>query len=289
MPILVVSWPCRHSKPCKNWSSSRLAKQNICMKSQLYLWSRWVLYLGRSFDSEIHTHHAVQLTVGLDGPLCINKSTAQDQRFPAVVISSETPHSLRSEGQWVASIYLEPESDDYERLVDYYPGELGSGYKVAKVAPDHTGQLLELLRGGLNANKAHQLLKTMIEPSSVIDGQPLDARIIRVLKYLDKERGLNVPVVELARHVNLSPDRLTHLFRQEIGIPIRRFVLWQKLRLAASAACDGKSLTDAAQYGGFTDSAHFTHSFQKLFGITPSFLFGSQNQLAFYVEQDASN
>ena len=259
------------------------------MKSQLYLWSRWVLYLGRSFDSEIHTHHAVQLTIGLDGPLCINKSTALSQRLPAVVISSETPHSLRSEGQWVASIYLEPESDDYEELIDYYPGEQGSGYRVAKVAPEHTAQLLGLLRTGLNAIRAQQLLKAMIAPSTVSERQPLDARIIEVLKYLKKERGLNVPVVELARRVNLSPDRLTHLFRQEIGVPIRRFVLWQKLRMATSAACDGKSLTDAAQSGGFADSAHFTHSFQKLFGVNPSFLFGSQNQLAVYVERDASD
>mgnify|MGYP003675903315 CR=1 FL=1 len=259
------------------------------MKSQLYLWPRWVLYLGRSFDSEIHTHHAVQLTVGLDGPLCINKSTSQNQRLPAVVISSETPHSLRSEGEWVASIYLEPESDDFERLVDYYPGELGSGYKVAKVAPELTGQLLGLLKTGLNANRAHQLVKTVIEPSTVVEEQSLDSRIIRVLKYLNSEPGRNIPVVELALHINLSPDRLTHLFRQEIGIPIRRFVLWQKLRLAASAACEGKSLTDAAQCGGFADSAHFTHSFQKLFGINPSFLFGARDQLAVYVEGDASN
>ena len=259
------------------------------MKSQLYLWPRRVLYLGRSFDSEIHTHHAVQLTVGLDGPLCINKSNSHNQRLPAVVISSETPHSLRSEGEWVASIYLEPESEDYERLVDYYPGELGSGYKAAKIAPDLTEQLLGLLKTGLNANRAYQLVESVIEPSTVVDEQSLDSRVIRVLTYLTKESGRNIPVVELAQYVNLSPDRLAHLFRQEIGIPIRRFILWQKLRLAASVACEGKSLTDAAQYGGFTDSAHFTHSFQKLFGVNPSFLFGAKAQLAVYVEGDTSN
>ncbi len=259
------------------------------MKSQLYLWPRQALYLGRSFDSEVHTHHAVQLAIGLDGPLCINKSTSHSQRFPAVVISSGTPHSLRSEGKWVASIYLEPESNDYERLVDYYPGESRTGYKMVKVAPDLAGQLLELLKTGLNANMAHQLLKTVIKLSSDTDGQSLDPRIIRVLKYLNREPGLNIPLVELAQHVNLSPGRLTHLFRQEIGIPIRRFVLWKKLRLAASAACDDKSLTDAAQIGGFSDSAHFTHSFKKLFGINPSFLFAVKNQLGVHVEGNASS
>lgn len=101
----------------------------------------------------------------------------------------------------------------------------------------------------------------MVAPSMVVDRQSLDCRIVRILKYLNKEPGLKIPVVELAQQVNLSPERLTHFFRQEIGIPILRFVLWQKLRLAASAVCDSKLLTDAAQCGGFADSAYFTHSF----------------------------
>jgi AraC-like DNA-binding protein len=246
------------------------------------------MYLGRSFDSGSHTHHAVQLTIGLDGPLRINRGIAEEHQFPAVVIDSDIPHKLKAEGQWVASIYLEPESDDFERLVRYYSSESGPGYQLANIAPDLKEQLLELLTAGLNADRAYQLLNKLIEPSAAEQGE-LDARVIRVLRYLNKNPGLNVPIGELAQHVNLSPDRLAHLFRDEIGIPIRRYILWQKLRLAASAACDGQQLTDAAQHGGFSDSAHFTHSFQKLFGINPSFLFGSQNQLAVYIESDLAH
>ena len=91
------------------------------MKSQLYLWSRQVLYVGRSFDSQEHTHHAVQLTIALDGPLRLNKGGDQERLLSAVIIDSETRHSLLIEGQWVASLYLEPESEDYERLVNFFP------------------------------------------------------------------------------------------------------------------------------------------------------------------------
>lgn len=254
------------------------------MKSQLYLWSRWVLYVGRSFDTHEHTHHAVQLTLGLDGPLQMNKDTDDQLRLPAVVISSETPHSLQAEGHWVASIYLEPEAEDYERLVDYYPGDPSGGFRALSVKEEYKAQFLGLLESGVNPTLAQQLVRKLIEPTAIAESQPLDPRIIKVLRYLNRDPGLNIPVAELAKHVSLSPDRLAHLFRQEIGTPIRRFVLWQKLRLAAKSACQGKPLIYAAQEGGFTDSAHFTHSFQKLFGINPSFLFSPQNQLIMYVE-----
>lgn len=254
------------------------------MKSQLYLWSRQVLYLGRSFDSTMHTHHAVQLTIGLDGPLRINKGFDDDQQLPAVVISSEVSHSLEAQGQWVASIYLEPESDDYEHLINYYRGDAESRFKLPSIELGVPEQFLELLQTGVDPDLAQRLLRKIITPQAMIDSQPVDHRVIRVLKYLNNEPGLNVPVAKLAEYVSLSPDRLSHLFKQEIGIPIRRFILWQKLRVATGVACQGKPLTYAAQEGGFTDSAHFTHSFQKLFGINPSFLFGQQHQLAVYIE-----
>lgn len=256
------------------------------MISQLYLWSRRALYLGRSVDTAIHTHHAVQLSIGLDGPLRIDKGSGVDQLLPAVVVNREISHSLQAQGEWLASIYLEPESDDYERMVNYYWGEPGSGIKVPDVQSSIQKQFIELLRTGINPDIAQSLLRKVIEPTAVTDDHPLDPRIINVLKHLQDGPGLNVPVAELAHYVSLSPVRLTHLFKQEIGIPIRRFVLWQKLRMAAGAACQGESLTNAAQEGGFTDSAHFTHSFQKLLGINPSFLFSPRNQLSVYVEKD---
>ena len=253
------------------------------MISQLYMWSRWALYLGRSFDATIHTHHAVQLAVGLDGPLCLNKGSANEQQLPVVIISSETPHSLQAQGDWVASIYFEPESEDCERMIDYFQGNPEHYFRVANAPAGIQEQFLNLLRTGVNPDIAQSLLRKMIEPSGRIDGQRLDTRIIKVLRYLQEGPGLTVSAAVLAHYVSLSPDRLTHLFRQEVGIPIRRFILWQKLRRATLVACQGKSLTVAAHAGGFTDSAHFTHSFQKLFGINPSFLFSPQHPLNVYV------
>jgi AraC-like DNA-binding protein len=72
--------------------------------------------------------------------------------------------------------------------------------------------------------------------------------------------------------VGLSASRLTHLFTSQVGIPLRRYVLWSRLRIAISRVQAGDDLTDAAHGAGFADSAHLTRTTRDMFGLPPSVL-----------------
>ena len=82
-----------------------------------------------------------------------------------------------------------------------------------------------------------------------------------------------ITLAALAKVVGRSPSRLAHRFSETLGLPLRRYVLWCRLRAAAEAAMRGASLTDAAHAAGFADSAHLSRTFRTTFGIAPSFLF----------------
>ncbi|HEV2688868.1 MAG TPA: AraC family transcriptional regulator [Bryobacteraceae bacterium] len=82
-----------------------------------------------------------------------------------------------------------------------------------------------------------------------------------------------ITLATLAEAVHLSPSRLAHRFREATGVPLRRFVLWCRLRAAADAAMRGSSLTEAAHLAGFADSAHLSRTFRGMFGVAPSLLF----------------
>lgn len=60
----------------------------------------------------------------------------------------------------------------------------------------------------------------------------------------------------LAAAVGLSPSRVTHLLRDQVGIPLRTYRRWVRFLIAAEAL-RGASLTDAAHRAGFADVAPF--------------------------------
>jgi AraC-like DNA-binding protein len=72
---------------------------------------------------------------------------------------------------------------------------------------------------------------------------------------------------EVAAAVGVSVSRLTHLFTEQVGIPLRRYVLWLRLRMAITEVLAGADLTDAAHSAGFADSAHLTRTCRDMFGL----------------------
>ena len=65
-------------------------------------------------------------------------------------------------------------------------------------------------------------------------------------------------------------ERLQHLFRDQVGVPIRRYLLWHRYLTALSLLADGASVTRAAHAAGFADSAHLTRTAVRMNGFTPT-------------------
>jgi AraC-like DNA-binding protein len=87
---------------------------------------------------------------------------------------------------------------------------------------------------------------------------------------LQEAEGSHTSAAQAASAAGLSASRFQHLFTAEVGVPFRRYRLWQRLRAAIRAAAAGASLTDAAHAAGFADQAHFTRAFRRTFGAPPS-------------------
>jgi AraC-like DNA-binding protein len=83
----------------------------------------------------------------------------------------------------------------------------------------------------------------------------------------------------LAAQVGLSEPRLLQLFKETLGVPIRRYRQWHRLFVTAVGVTHGLSLTAAALEAGFTDSAHFSHTFRSILGTTPSAMFSPRGNI----------
>ncbi len=98
----------------------------------------------------------------------------------------------------------------------------------------------------------------------------MDQRVRQALDYLQSQPIKCITASELSSEVHLSESRLAHLFKQQVGIPVRRYLMWLRLMDAIEWAFAGHSLTDASAHAGFSDSAHFSRTFQAMFGLQPS-------------------
>lgn len=95
-----------------------------------------------------------------------------------------------------------------------------------------------------------------------------DPRIERALAAVEASLSDKVAARAVADTANLSLSQLQRLLVRQVGLPVRRLVLWRRLRMAMASILAGDPVTSAAHNAGFADSAHFSRSLKKLFGVT---------------------
>ena len=59
-------------------------------------------------------------------------------------------------------------------------------------------------------------------------------------------------------------------FTDQVGIPLRKYLLWRRLFDAVALLIQGENITGAAYNSGFSDSAHLSRTFKDNFGINLS-------------------
>ena len=106
------------------------------------------------------------------------------------------------------------------------------------------------------------------EPRGALTGIQLG----RVVDYLHANLAEDVGLEALAGQAYVSPFHFARLFRAATGLSPHQFVLRLRVdhaqRLMRSRR--GRTLTEVAVAAGFFDQAHFTKTFKRLVGVTPS-------------------
>jgi AraC-like DNA-binding protein len=78
-------------------------------------------------------------------------------------------------------------------------------------------------------------------------------------------------VRETVRETGYSHRRFVAVFQRAVGLTPKRYCRVLRFRrvLERFAACPATPLTDLAQFGDYSDQAHFSREFREFAGITP--------------------
>jgi len=226
---------------------------------------------GSGLSTKIHSNHALKIIISTE-----LFSVLQGHKIikaKGVIIKSNAFHEIKSDSLLSISIFIDPETDIGKQI-----SSLFNKATVLKLKNETSNELLNFLSNSLEnhfteAEIKNVFAKTLVDHDiSHIHSLVIDQRIEQVLNHIKCSSNYDVKFVDLLNLSSLSESRLIHLFKKEIGITIRKYILWCRINLALKAIATNKTLKMSAEQAGFTDAAHFNRTFVSMFGINPSIL-----------------
>jgi AraC family transcriptional regulator len=219
-----------------------------------------------------HAHHAVQVTLALEGDFEF-ESGAHSVGGAVVAVAPDALHAFNARGLF-AHVYIEPEC----RAGRAAASALFAGDEpLAQVTGIPLGDLAAELsaafkRRGRDDRELTDLGRRVIERLAGGNAKEPDARVREILAWVQSRLDYPVSLADAADLAGLSKARVRHLFVEQTGLPFRTYLLWLRLMRGLEAFASGASLTDAALGAGFADSAHFSRTFRRMFGTAAAAL-----------------
>ncbi|OKH62105.1 AraC family transcriptional regulator [Mycobacterium sp. SWH-M5] len=210
-----------------------------------------------------HAHHAVQVMTGAT-PLTVIDGHGVPHSGATIAVPADAGHRIAVGADDGVVIFLEPETAAGQAA---HRRSATSGWVTADVLgmPGHR-PLSDVVADFVRR-------RTPSGPAAPVEPSERHHAVESALRLLP-EMVAQGPVsgTALAAEVGVSVSRLTHLFSEQVGLPLRRYVLWSRLRVAIVNVQNGADLTGAAHAAGFSDSAHLTRTTRTMFGLPPSIL-----------------
>jgi AraC family transcriptional regulator len=241
---------------------------------RIILWegaSLWIMDVdpppGSPQRTDFHSHHAIQVTLALEGQFHLH---ADDRSCPgpAVVVAADVRHAFEPKGL-IALLFVEPESAAGRSLRSTLLREQRVAALPAEVWEDHIAELASVFRAAdSDDSPLREIGRRLVQAlAGGAEAPEPDTRVQFTLAWVARHLDGRLSISDAASHIGLSVDRMSHLFVEQTGLPFRTYLLWLRLTRAVERYAAGASLTEAAHDAGFADSAHLSRTFRRMFGV----------------------
>jgi len=238
---------------------------------EVLLWEDHGLFIGRAGFAELHESPAIKVCISDEDAFGITSNGLEDAiEYSAAVIPAGIQHSIDGRGVQMAMILVAPEGDLGQRLSHVIAGnEIRSiDSSIVSIIQDSFFQpnvQLEFINDHIS--RSIELIANAVANG---EGNSIDPRVLRSIEWIRAGRESGILVKDIAAEVDLSEGRFSHLFSENVRVPVRRYLLWLRLRDALHMLATAENLTEAAHSAGFADSAHLSRTFRSALGITPT-------------------
>lgn len=219
-----------------------------------------------------HAHHAIQVVIALDGCVAICGHDGEWRETRGLMVRPDAEHSFDCNAASGVMMFVDPESSegawlatslkqDITMIADARLDALVPELRAFAERPDESDDVAALIR------RCIQDLRPGLAPA-----RRMDSRVTTVIEAIRASDDLRMSLDHAADKACLSSTRFAHLFKEQVGLPFSRYMLWRKLTRAMVAIASEDTIAAAAHAADFADAAHLTRTFYQMFGMAPSAL-----------------
>jgi AraC-like DNA-binding protein len=268
--------------PPRQFAHTTAARFAATNKRMMWVTPGRVFYCGLLGEPSLRRIGGYIIYLAQGAPLQIRLADDRWQTCDLAVVPPYQPHRITCDARLIVDVIIEPETVE--------PASLPPFVRHAGALLD-AGSVLRRLREAQVRLEAHDGVLPADDDlfDEIVFGAPLsrrslDDRIVRALVELDRRIAESVSAEELANMLQLSFSRFIHLFKDEVGVPLRTFRNWKRARSLLNYVTQDANLADIAQHTGYPDAAHFSHSIRQVFGLQPREMFAGSRQLSLHAK-----
>ncbi len=225
-----------------------------------------IAFIGNQVNATEHSHCVIQLFLSLDNPLQLIVNGKQISGN-CIMVNKNTRHIFSCDNKIRVSILIEPSSSFAKELIKKIDGD----YLIYNNGLEHIQQKAALLLNTNDKRKYENFIQDFATYLGIKrNSKILDERIITLLEKLQNCDCYDHTIDSFAKSVCLSSSRLSHLFREQIGVPLKSYIIFHQLEKAFSVLLNGANITDAAMLAGFDSPSHFAATVKKWMGTPVS-------------------
>lgn len=210
-----------------------------------------------------HSHLAVHLILGIDGDVHCDIS-GEHIEVPGIFIAADVTHTAYTASGEMLVYLFDPACRCADRINESYL--MGKPFELL---PEKTADKIRSIwnSGGSPAQTDREILGILGFPAS-----GASSRDERVTNALDTLRSLEeIPediIQQLCAAACLSQSRLSHIFKENVGISLHRYLAWEKMCKGYMNYQKYGNITEAAMRAGFDSPSHFAATCKRMFGIS---------------------
>ena len=202
-------------------------------------------------NTEVHSHPAVEIINATQGTFSmeVNGKITKDLVF--ALIDANVKHRLLSQNCTIQLLMVESHNPKLSHFLQSHSIVCNQGAFLKSTFAAKDDLFL-----AINTLTSTEDLKT-----------PTDPRIRDSIAFMaTNQLEYKTLISDLTSKVHLSDSRLSHLFKEHIGVSIKKYLVWNRLRQAMSLYLNGNTnLTEVSLQSGFFDQAHLSNAFKNVF------------------------